>query len=96
MTPHEQFYRKKFGYYPTHEQFMAFDQEALIKWWKLTEEWYVVGIEDTKVKAQITNETLEDIRVQTKIITRNSIIPWVILFCITIAYVTGITLLLHK
>lgn len=48
MTPHEAFYRKMLGYYPTKEQFLSMDKEALIKWFLLTEEWYVLELEKVR------------------------------------------------
>lgn len=53
MTPHEKFYRKKFGYYPTREFLLSLDNEALIKWFTFTEQWYVLEIEKVSLELKI-------------------------------------------
>lgn len=52
MTPHEKFYRERKGYFPTREEFLRLDKEGILKWFELTEEWYVIELQRVALQAQ--------------------------------------------
>jgi hypothetical protein len=54
MTPHEAFYRKKFGYYPSQEDFLSLDKTALLKWFAGTEEWYIAEVQRVRLEIQLS------------------------------------------